>query len=181
MCIAGTLTDFSLSEIFQFLEKGRRTGLLTLRAVPDSKVTPPVHYIWVQKGRIVAVANRLDQQGLVSMIEQYRVVSDRVFDKLVHWCCPISEPLGLYLRNQGVLRTKQLKQLFDVQVLQQVYALFQLNDGQFRFDQDVPPPTREMTGLSVSAGDLNRLSLAKVLLEEIDNRRLHFKSLSPLA
>jgi hypothetical protein len=152
MAITGSIADFSLPEIFQLIEKGRKTGLLTLRALEGSKVSKSgVHYIWVRQGRIVAAANRLDHQGLVSLIDQRQWVSDRVFDKVVHWCCPFNEPLGLYLKNQGVLQAEQLKRLFQVQVLQQVCALFQLKDAQFKFDQNVQLPAREMTGLSIPA------------------------------
>lgn len=151
MSIAGSLTDFSFPEICQFIEKGHKTGLLTFRASSATQTTPAsVHYIWVRQGRIVAAANQLSHQGLVSLIEQGHWVSDRVLDKLVHWCCPINEPLGLYLKNQGVLQAKQLRKLFNVQVLQQVCAVFQLKDGQFQFDQNAPIPTRELTGLSIS-------------------------------
>lgn len=178
MCITGTLADFSLPEIFQFIEKGRKTGLLTLRALPGYQATPPpVYYIWVAQGRLVAVANRLDQQGLVKLIEQWHVVSERVFDKLIYWCCPINEPLGLYLRNQGVLTREQLKLLFHVQVLEAVSALFQLKDAQFKFEQNVPIPTREMTGLSIPAVAINHYSFIKDISEEIDNRCLQGKSL----
>lgn len=152
MSITSSLTDFSFPEILQFIEKGRKTGLLTVRSLPKSQSTPPVNYIWVENGRLVAAANRLDHQGLVQLIEQRQWVSDRVFDKLVHWCCPINEPMGLYLKSQGVLRTEHLKQLFNVQVLQQVSALFHLKEGQLTFDQNIRTPRREMTGLSISAG-----------------------------
>lgn len=151
MSITGHLTDFSLPEIFQLLEKGHKTGLLTLRAEPVSHPKSQAHYIWVYRGHIVAAANRIDQQGLVSLIDQRQWVSDRVFDKLIHWCCPINEPLGLYLKNQGVLQAKQLKRLFQIQVLNQICALLQLKDAEFKFEQSVQIPTREMTGLRVPA------------------------------
>lgn len=162
MSVTGFLIDFSLPEIFQLLEQGSKTGLLTLCALPESQIEKSnshVHYIWVRQGRIVAAANRLDHQGLVSLIEQRQWISDRVFDKLVHWCCPISEPLGLYLKNQGVLKAEQLKRLFTVQVLQQVCALFQLKNGTFEFDQNVSIPTREATGLSIPATEATLLGL----------------------
>lgn len=160
MSITGSLTDFSVPEIFQFIEQGHKTGLLTLTALPEYQATPsPAHHIWTYQGRIVAAANRLDHQGLVSLIDQRQLVSDRVFDKLVHWCCPINEPLGLYLKNQGVLQAEQLKRIFQVQVLQQVCALFQLKDGRFKFDQNVPIPTREMTGLSIPATEATLMGL----------------------
>ena len=151
MSITGHLSDFSLPEIFQLLEKGHKTGLLTLRSEPAVKNKPPCYYIWVYQGRIVAAANRVDHQGLVSLIDQRQWVSDRVFDKLVHWCCPINEPLGSYLKSQGVIQTNQLKRLFQFQVLQQVCALLQFKEASFKFEPNAQIPTREMTGLSVSA------------------------------
>jgi hypothetical protein len=161
MCVTGSITDFSLPEIFQFIEKGHKTGLLTLRALAGFSSQARAVFITsgCVKGRIVAAANRLDHQGLVSLIDQRQWVSDRVFDKLVHWCCPIDEPLGLYLKNQGVLQAEQLKRLFQIQVLQQVCALFQLKDAQFKFEQNVQIPSREMTGLSVPATEATLMGL----------------------
>lgn len=153
MLIKNSDSDFSFPEILQILEKERKTGLLTLSALPSSAV-PPIFYIWLERGRLVAAAKGLDHQGLVKLIEQRQWVSDRVLDKLVHWCCPIDQPLGCYLKNQGVLRPEQLKQLFNVQVLQPVSTLFHLNQGQLQFDPDARTPKREMTGLSVSASAL---------------------------
>lgn len=160
MPITSSLVDFSLPEIFRFIEKGKKSGLLSFKTLSISqKVPSPVRYIWVQNGRIVAAANRLDHQGLVTLIEDRQWLSDRVFDKVVHWCCPIDEPLGLYLKNQGVLQAQQLKQLFTIQVLQQVCALFQLQNAQFQFDQKIATPTREMTGLSVPAMEATLVGL----------------------
>lgn len=172
MSTTGFLRDFPLPEIFQFIDKGRKSGVLRLRALQEFPTTmPPAHYVWIYKGRIVAVANRLDQQGLISLIQQRHWVSSQVVTKLVDFY-PNNQPLGLCLKNQGVLQTEQLKHLFQVQVLQQVCALFQLKDGQFKFDQDVPIPMREMTGLSVPASVVNQYALIKVLLDKIEHRCL---------
>ncbi len=159
MGVTGYLSDFSLPEIFQFIEKGQKTGLVTIQVLPDSKVKPAKYHIWMHQGRIVAAANRLDHQGLVSLIDGSNWISDRVFDKVVHWCCPIDQPLGLYLKNQGVLQSAQLKRLFQIQVLQQVCALFQLKDAEFKFEQNVQIPSREMTGLSVKATEATLVGL----------------------
>ena len=160
MCVTGCLTDFSLPEIFQWIEKGNKTGLLTLRALSGAKATPPqVHYIWVYQGYIVAAANRLDNQGLVSLITQCKWISDRVFDKLLRLCCPIDQPLGLSLKNHRVLGTGQLEQLFQIQLLQQVSLLFQLQDAEFIFDPNASISTREMTGLSVPATEATLMGL----------------------
>lgn len=161
MSIQGLLSDFSLTEIFQFIEQGHKTGLLTLRSLPDSRSpSPSAHYIWVSKGGVVAAANQLNDRGLILLIEQYPWVSDRVVDKLAQFC-PSHRPFGLYLKKQGVLQTEQLEHLFQIQLVQELCAVFQLEDARFQFDLNVPMPTREMTGLSL------RVSLAKVMWHQM--------------
>ena len=131
MSITGSLTDFSLSEIFQLIEKGQKTGFLAISALPED-LTPhsDIHYIWVYRGRIVAAANRLDHQGLVGVIAKNQGVSRRVITKLVQ-LCPKDKPLGLSLRNQGVLSDQKLKQIFQIQVLQRMRTLLESQDGVF--------------------------------------------------
>jgi hypothetical protein len=167
MSITGSLTDFSLAEISQFLERGHRTGLLTLRTESESLDKPSaVHYLWVERGSLVAAANELNGQGLISLIVQYQWNSERVVTKLAQFCPP-EKPLGLYLKNQGALQAEQLKHLFQVQVLQEVCSLFKLKDALFKFDQDVPLPLLEMTGLSVPAGLLEVTLQKLIFLEKV--------------
>jgi hypothetical protein len=120
----------------------------------------------------VAVANQLDSLGLVELIGQQQWVSERVVTKLAQ-LCPIDQPLGLYLLNQGVLNASQLKQLFFLQVLQQFESLFQLDEAQFRFDPNALLSRQEMTGLSVSPRSLRLVTILKndsnlVLLSQKD-------------
>ena len=170
MSITGALTDFSLPEIFQFVEKGHKTGLLTLRTLPESTTRTSVHYLWVNQGRIVAAANQLNEQGLISLINQYPWVSQRVVTKLSQFC-PANKPLGLYLRSQGALQVEHLEHLFQVQIIQQTCAIFQLKDAHFIFDQNVPAPIREMTGLSISSAVLVGVLQKLVILKEIFESR----------
>ncbi|HEY9730214.1 MAG TPA: DUF4388 domain-containing protein [Chroococcales cyanobacterium] len=161
MSTQGSLTDFSLLEILQFIENGKRTGLLTLSTLSVSKTTPDSgYYIWVYRGHLVAVANQLDCLNLVELINQQQWVSERVVTKLAE-LCPIDQPLGLYPLNQGVLKISQLKHLFFLQILQQIEPLFQLNEAQFRFDPNVLLPRQEMTGLSVSPRSLMLITILK--------------------
>jgi hypothetical protein len=166
MSTKGSLTDVSLAEIFQLIEKGRKTGLLKLCAFTEIRATPLVLYIWVHQGNIVAAAHRLDQQGLVSLIAKHQGVRNRIVAELAE-SCPLDQPLGLCLKNRFVLETKQLKRLFQIQVLQKVCALFEFKEGKFEFDQSVSIPTREMTGLSVPLTVLNQYCLLKLPSEEL--------------
>jgi len=167
MSTRGSLTDCSLAEIFQLLQKGNKTGLLKLCALSESQAAPPPdYYIWVYQGRIVAVANRLDQQGLVSLIAKHQGVKNRIVAQVAQFC-PLSQPLGVCLKNRFVLEIEQLKYLFQIQVLQQVCALFEIKEGRFEFYQNVPIPTREMTGLSVPIAVLNQYCSLKVFPENL--------------
>lgn len=166
MSTKGYLTDVSLPEIFELIEKGHKSGLLKLCAFSELYSTPLDFYIWVYQGNIVAAANRLDQQGLVSLIAQHQGVRNRIVAELAQ-SCPLDQPLGLWLKNRFVLETKQLKRLFQIQVLQKVCALFQLKEGLFEFDQTVSIPTREMTGFSVPLTVLNHYCLLKMPSEKL--------------
>lgn len=152
MAITGYLAEFSLAEIFQFLEQGQKTGLLTIAPLPAPSGSQAAHshYIWFTQGRIVAAANRSDHRGLMSIISHRGWVGDRAITRLAQTVAP-QLPLGLALKSQGLLRAEQLKLLFYVQVMQQVCALFALNDGWFHFDSTTRAPAIEMTGLNAPA------------------------------
>jgi hypothetical protein len=180
MSITGSLSDFSLQEIFQFLENGKKTGLLTLRTLPESPTTPlSIHYIWVSQGSLVAAANQLNHDGLVSLITQYQWVSNRAVTKLAQFS-PANQPLGLYLKNQGVLQTAQLEHLFQMQIVQELCPLFQVNDAQFKFDQNVPLPMQEMTGLSVSGVALELMLQKLIWLQKVFKAREQLREKSGL-
>ena len=159
MCIAGYLSDFSLPKIFQLIEKGKQTGLLTLRACPQTPASAlTVHYIWIYQGRLVGVAHQLDSQGLVSLIAQRQWFGEPLFSQLVQ-SCPSYQPLGSYLKQKKALQAKQLKWLFQIQVLHTMRTLFQLKDAEYEFNSNAQIPTIEMTGLSISATDATLMGL----------------------
>jgi hypothetical protein len=159
MTVTGYLADFSLPELFQLLEQGNKTGLLTICTLADSPGGDRHnHHIWFSQGQIVAAGNSLDQQGLMRLIAQRGWMGDRAVSRLAQ-TCPINTPLGLCLKNQGVLTAEQLKLLFYTQVMRQVCALFALPDGWFQFDPKAPLPVAEMTGLIATATDVTLAGL----------------------
>jgi hypothetical protein len=171
MSITGNLADFSLPEIFRFIEQGNKSGLLTVRTLSESQITPPsTFYIWMDKGTLVAATNHIDRQGLVKLIAQYPWVSDRVVTKLAEFCPP-DKPLGLYLKNQGALQGEQLEHLFQIQIVQQLCPLLQLKDALFKFEQNAPIPTQEMTGLSIPARFLEIMLKEVIWLQKIFEQR----------
>ena len=160
MAIISTLAEFSLPELFQFLDQGNKTGLLTLRFQTDSlnRDKKNVRHVLLHQGRIVAVTNRLDYQCLLAMICRRGWISPGMLRKQVNRC-PANIPIGLYLKTQGFLQPEQLRLLFHVLVLRQVCGLFRLRDAQFKFDSKTTLPTTEMTGLSLSATEATLMGL----------------------
>ncbi|HEY9652891.1 MAG TPA: DUF4388 domain-containing protein [Coleofasciculaceae cyanobacterium] len=159
MCITGSLEDFSLPDIYKLIEEGSQTGLLTVRPCIGSPLSSTsTYYIWFYQGRIVTVANRLNQQGLVSLLAQHQGLENRRLAQLIQ-SCPLNQPLGTYLKKQGVLDSPQLKSLFQMQVLQPMSTLFQLKEAVFEFNSNVSLPMQEMTGLSLIATEVTLIAL----------------------
>jgi len=159
MAVTGYLSEFSLAEIFSFLEQGNKTGLLTICALLDAQPEARENqYIWFNQGRIVAAANRLDQHGLAYMIGQRGWMGEHTALRVAQTCAATT-PIGLSLKTQGLLTVEQLKLLFYTQVMRQVCALFALKDGWFQFDGKAPLPFAEMTGLNAPATEVTLAAL----------------------
>ncbi|MEO8891493.1 MAG: DUF4388 domain-containing protein [Coleofasciculaceae cyanobacterium] len=159
MAITSSLAEFSLPELFQFLDQGSKTGLLTLRFQPDiHSPEKRIRHVLLHQGRIVAVTNRLNHQCLLAMICQRGWISPEALREQVNRC-PANMPIGLYLKTQGFLQPEQLRLLFHAQVLQQICGLFRLKDARFKFDSKATLPTTEMTGLSLSATEATLMGL----------------------
>ncbi len=173
MSLDGRLAEFSLPELFQFLEHGNKTGLLTLRTSSANLLEQVQnHYIWLQQGQIVAAANRLDRRGLGIMLKQRNWISDRDLSPMPNI---LSKPLGTVLKTEGVIQPENLKVLFYIQVMQQVCALFEFQDGYFKFDNQAPLPFLEMTGLSAPATEVTLAGLRALkkwdaLLEKLPDK-----------
>lgn len=147
MTISGQLSGFSLAEIFQLLEQGQKTGLLTIRAANSPTEPLQNFYLWFQQGQIVTAASRLDYKGLATLIHQREWLGEQSKNLLIE-AFRSDRPLGLHLKCQGLLNAEQLKLLFYTQVMRQICAIFKFPDGWFNFEMKSDLPLPEMTGLS---------------------------------
>lgn len=161
MAMIGSLAEFSLAEIFYLVYQGRKTGLLSIQAGTESRSQlGEFHYIALQDGHIVAVADGLEGQGLLKMISQRRWLglnNQQIFSLVSH--CPADTPIGLYLTVRGALQAEQLKLVFYAQVTRRVCALFKVRDGEFKLDPSMTLPKTEMTGLRLPATEATLLGL----------------------
>ncbi|ELS01363.1 hypothetical protein Xen7305DRAFT_00010660 [Xenococcus sp. PCC 7305] len=153
MSICSSLKSFSLPELFRIIEQKKQSGRLIVQGSLTLKQIhlSPIYYIWFQDGYLVAVSDRINLKGLIEFIEQQGWVTPLVTNKL-RTLCPPEMPLGIYLHKNQFLSKEQLNFIFQIK-LHQVYELFQLNAGSFRFDESaelrdrlMKIPWLEMTG-----------------------------------
>ncbi len=160
MGLTGYLSEYSLAEVFQQIQREDLTGLLTIEPEDDSvQSLSSNYYIWFQGGRLVAMAKSLDRTSLLSMLEKRGWITTQTIQKLLSKTEKLEEPLGQYLKAKGVLSTEQLQIIFHAQILQPVCSLFKLTTARFVFNPKTRLAKAEMTGLSVSADEATMLGL----------------------
>lgn len=150
MTITGYLSEFSLAELFRFLDQGLKTGLLTLKPQSDSP-----YYIWCHQGRVVAAAKTLTGDSLLSLMRDRKMLKTLPEEEIIN----DNNPLGLTLKAHNFLDSEQLKMLFAIQVMRSVCTLFTWQNAWFEFDADAEIPRSEMTGLSAPATEITLAGL----------------------
>ncbi len=160
MTLSSSFTDFSLAELFQLIDQGRKSGCLTVCTLPDLHAPGSkshYYYIWFRQGRVVAAATRLNGLGLISKIIQRGWTNPPAIEQFCQ-TMPTVTPFGLHLKMQGVLNTEQLNLLFGSQ-LHQIRQLFEIQKGVFKLDSKAAPIWKEMTGLSLRATEVALMAL----------------------
>ncbi len=160
MSLSSSFTDFSLAELFQLIDQGRKSGCLSVCTLPDINAPQSkakYFYIWFRSGRIVAAAHRLNGQGLAAKIVQRGWSQPEVIEN-IYSNASTTTPFGLQLKTQDVLNAEQLNLLFASQ-LQQVRQLFEIQKGVFKLDCKAALPMMEMTGLSLKATEVVLMAL----------------------
>ena len=174
MTINSSLKSFSLPELFRLIEEGKKSGRLIVRPFLNraEKNLKPIYYVWFQDGYLVAITDRLNCRSLIEFIENRGWLSTLVTNKL-RVLCPPEMPMGIYLYKNNLLTKEKLSLIFQIQ-LHQVYELFQVNSGSFRFDELFELKTRlltipwlEMTGHRMRATQVSMYGLR--LINNWDN------------
>ncbi|MFS8879680.1 DUF4388 domain-containing protein [Synechococcus sp. H55.11] len=157
MAMLGDLQEFSLADLLHLMEKGKKTGQLSVWAPTG------IYRVWLYQGRVVAALSPQEEHRLERLLVRLNLVSEQVVAELA-FLCSLQEPLGLCLQRQGLISPAALAKLFRHQLQVGLYSLFALEAGQFSFLPNVPLPYREMTGLSKGA--------SAVVLEALQQLRL---------
>jgi hypothetical protein len=166
MTIIRSLDLFSLPELFKLIENDAKSGRLIIETPISQKTAQRegIYYVWFQDGYLIAISNCLNQKGLIDLIAKRGWLSPAIISRL-RKLCPTGVPLGIYLHKMKLLDQKKLNLVFQLQ-LHQVYRLFQLTGGRFRFDDFAELQSRiltipwlEMTGHRLKANEASIYAL----------------------
>jgi hypothetical protein len=162
MAMVGDLQEFSLCDLLHLIERGRKTGQLSIWA-PNG-----IYRIWFYQGRVVTAIPPQPEHSLENLLADPRLACEQEVAASTRSACPhpLNEPLGRYLQRQGLITPAALAKLFRHQLQTGLYSLFALESGQFSFLPNVPMPYREMTGLSKSATAAVLEALQQLKLEQ---------------
>lgn len=174
MSIIRSLDSFSLPELFKLIASDSKSGRLMIETPISQETTKRkgIYYIWFEDGYLIAFSDCLNQKGLIDLIDQRSWISPAVICRL-RKLCPAGVPLGNYLEKMKLLDREKLNLVFQLQ-LHQVYSLFKINGGRFRFDnfaelQDriLTIPWLEMTGHRLKSNEASMYALR--LMENSEN------------
>jgi Domain of unknown function (DUF4388) len=163
MSLTGYLSEYSLAEIFNFVQDGNKTGLLSIDSDRClSRSLDNSYHISFQTGRVMSVSHGhgLAYLGLLKMMEQRQWLSPEQLTGLSINANKLGQPLGTYLKGCNALDTEQLRLLFDAQVVANICKLFgEIHYGRFNFNPQAPLVYAEMTGISLHAKEVSLLGL----------------------
>ncbi len=161
MLLQGQTSEYSLPELFKFLKDSQQTGRLSLKSLFGKNFEGDIHYLWFEKGDLVATSRRLDGLGLLKFLQQRCLVQSATLPRLLRQCPP-KVALGAFLKSRALLTVRQLQSLFSSQVLASTCSLIQAPDVRFAFYPDYPFPYLEMTGVRIQATDIALPSLRMI-------------------
>ena len=174
MAINGSLETFSLPELFQIIESGRKSG--RLKFTPGLKNKDPhikgTFEIWFDKGNFVAIVNSLQDQSLIVEVKKYGWIEAKHLVKGKYASLSSLKAFGTYIKEQNLVNDSQISLLFTTQI-NEVLKLFNVNFAWFQFedsnDKGIIPsdgetfPWKEMTGKQKKPTELSLEGMRNLL------------------
>ena len=155
MEIAGTLTEFPLPELLQFLDRRQVTGWLSLSVLSNyyEELKPRQYGVWLHQGHIISAQREDHDPDVYSLAVRKEWMRPFVAKKLKKQA-PKDISAGIYLESQGVLDFGQLRSLFFDEVVHRVESLCAVRDGKYLFQTKEFLPMQKITGLRIPASIL---------------------------
>ena len=136
MALVGNLRDFGLSEFLYLVDRGYKTGRLTLQRPGDRAE------LYFQNGKLVYATHFNQEERLGDMLVRMgRITQEQcnIALKIQHTQEP-NKPLGSILVSRNMVTAEEINKSVRTQIEEITYSLFGWNEGDFRFEPDVAPP-----------------------------------------
>jgi Domain of unknown function (DUF4388) len=139
MTLSGQLIDYSLPELFNTIEQGGKTGMLTIRVFNEAQNIFKKSHISFQDGFVISLSDDLIGRDLIDLIKSNDYLDYSSIDTLIEMSeeFKLKVPVGSYLQSQNQLNAVQLQKLFDAQVIDKVIRFYELPDAWFTFNPKI--------------------------------------------
>ncbi len=146
MALVGNLRDFGLSEFLYLVDRGYKTGRLTLQRPGDRAE------LYFQNGKLV-YATHFNQDERIGdiLVRMGRLTREQCAQALrIQHTQEPNKPLGAILVQRGMVTLEEIHKCVRLQIEEITYGLFGWTEGDFRFEPDVaPPPESVIIPLSI--------------------------------
>ena len=134
MAIHGTLTTMSVPDLLQFLEAGRKTGILKFAR---GKVLKQIYF---EKGIIVGSHSNDPAEYLGQVLIHYGKLDEARLQAAMEVQRQSGGRLGEILVAQGLLSATDVLEILRTRTLEIIYDLFLWDEAQFEFFDNEPFP-----------------------------------------
>ena len=149
MALVGNLRDFGLSEFLYLVDRGAKTGRLTLQKPGDRAE------LYFNSGKLV-YATHFNQDERIGdiLVRMGRVTREQCNIALeVQQAKQPDKPVGQIMVDLGMLTQDEILKCVRLQIEEITYGLFGWQEGDFRFEPDMAPP-RESVAIPLSIENL---------------------------
>lgn len=141
MALVGNLRDFGLSEFLYLVDRGYKTGRLTLSKPGDRAE------LYFQNGKLVYATHFNQDERIGDILVRMGRLSREQCNtalRIQHTQEP-NKPLGAILVQRQMVTLEEIHKCVRLQIEEITYSLFGWNEGDFRFEPEVSPPPESVT------------------------------------
>jgi hypothetical protein len=149
MALVGNLRDFGLSEFLYLVDRGAKTGRLTLQKPGDRAE------LYFNTGKLV-YATHFNQDERIGdiLVRMGRITREQCNIALeIQQTKQPDKPVGQIMVELGMLTQAEILKCVRLQIEEITYGLFGWQEGDFRFEPDMAPP-RESVSIPLSIENL---------------------------
>jgi hypothetical protein len=141
MALVGNIKDFGLPEFLYLVDRGSKTGRLTLQKPGDRAE------LYFQNGKLVYATHFGQDERIGDMLVRMgRLTQEQVnFALRIQHTREPNKPLGVILVSNNIISLDEINKCVRMQIEEITYGLFAWNEGDFKFEQDVQPPSESLT------------------------------------